>query len=89
MLIFFFKFHSKADINQKTIDEWTPLQLAIQRNHLDTLKLLLEEKNIKINELTSRSSALHIAASLNNKDIVLLLLANGADSSYSTFLLIS
>lgn len=72
---------SNADINQATIDEWTPLQLAIQRNHLDTLKLLLDDKNIKINEITSKSSALHIAASLNNKEMVLLLLANGADSS--------
>ena len=45
-----------------TIDQYTPLQLAVQHRSLDILTLLLSQKKIDVNQVTAKGTALHLAA---------------------------
>ena len=66
-------------INKTTADGWTPLQLALNRKHLDELKELLNHPTIKINDITSRGTALHVAAKSSFYEGIELLLEKCAD----------
>ena len=44
-----------------TIDEYTPLQLAVQHHSISIMKLLLQQKKLDINQVTKRGTALHLA----------------------------
>ncbi len=44
-----------------TVDEYTPLQLAVLHSAHDILSLLLEQKRIDINQVTNQGTALHMA----------------------------
>jgi len=51
-----------TDPSLTTSDDFTPLQMAI-KNHLpDMLSLLLQQSRIDVNQLTSKGTALHVAA---------------------------
>lgn len=56
-----------ADPRVLTLDEYTPLQLAVQHHSPSIIKLLLEQKKLDINQVTSRGSAIHLA--VLNEDI--------------------
>ena len=43
------------------------------------VKMLLKEDYIKVNQVTEKGTALHIAAKNGNIDMVALLIGNGAD----------
>ena len=58
------------NINSLTADGWTPLQLAVNRNHIDILKLLLSREDLNINEVTHKGTALHLACKNNKHDII-------------------
>jgi ankyrin repeat protein len=45
-----------------TADDFTPLQLAVLAHSPDLLALLLQQSRIDVNQLTSRGTALHLAA---------------------------
>jgi ankyrin repeat protein len=54
----------EVDVNKCTTDGWLPLQLAINRKNFDILRILLYEPTIRVNETTSKGTALHVAAKL-------------------------
>ena len=68
-----------ANINQQNINGSTALMLAVEFEHLDTVKILLEngaDPNIKN---INGSTALNLAVEFELLDIVKILLENGAD----------
>ena len=62
-----------------TIDDYTPLQLAIVNQSSEIATTLLEQKLTDINQNTSHGTALHLAVSLSDTKAVQLLLKNEAD----------
>lgn len=50
-----------ADPTVLTIDNYTPLQLAVQHHSPEIITLLLEQKKIDVNQVTKRGTALHLA----------------------------
>lgn len=50
-----------TDPTVRTIDDYTPLQLAVQHHSPEIMKLLLEQKKLDINQVTSKGTALHLA----------------------------
>jgi len=81
----------KPNFNIQTSDGWTPLQLAVYRNQFESslfsellvnvlaVKTLLKVKSLNINEVTKKSTALHIAVKNSKIPLVSLLLDHGAD----------
>jgi len=51
-----------TDPSLTTFDDFTPLQMAIKNNSPDMLSLLLQQSRIDVNQLTSKGTALHVAA---------------------------
>jgi ankyrin repeat protein len=71
-----------VDVNKCTTDGWLPLQLAINRKNFDVLQILLCEQTIRVNETTSKGTALHVAAKLKYLEGMEALLKAGADWKY-------
>lgn len=69
----------KVELNRCTVDGWLPLQLAVHRRHTELLKLLLEQEQINVNEVTTRGSALHVASRLDFTEGIEILVEAGAD----------
>lgn len=57
-----------------TIDEYTPLQLAVVMRSLDVAQLLLTQPKVDPNALTSHGTALHLAVQNNSLPLIKLLL---------------
>ena len=76
-----------ADVNAKSIDGWTPLHFAAQKNAVrnsaaaGVAKVLLKQRpDIKIDEKNNRGETpLYCAARDNEVEMVELLLKHGAD----------
>ena len=68
-----------AELNSQTDDGWTPLQLAIYKDHMEGTKLLLNQPGLDINVVTTRGSALHVATNTGRLQMISLLLEHGAD----------
>lgn len=68
-----------GDANLISEDEWTPLQLAAHKNHIEIAKILLNSEKIEIDRVTRRMTALHIAVKNGKSEMVALLLEKGAD----------
>lgn len=66
------------DINKKTHEGWTPLLLAINKNNFEIFQLLLKQENLRINEVTPKGAALHLACR-HGKNYVAALLNKNAD----------
>lgn len=62
-----------------TIDEFTPLQLAVINGSTDILGLLLDQKRTDINQVTSQGTALHLAVMKEDLKCIELLLKHQAD----------
>jgi len=73
-----------AKINLHTDDGWTPLQLAVYKNNIEAVKLFVRHPALNINELSTRGTALHIAAREGRIQMVSLLIKNGADPCVKT-----
>lgn len=50
-----------CDPNIVTTDGWTALQLAVSKKSVRIARMLLEYPSVRVNELTARGTALHIA----------------------------
>eukprot|EP00826_Nyctotherus_ovalis_P024194 TRINITY_DN1874_c0_g1_i7.p1 TRINITY_DN1874_c0_g1~~TRINITY_DN1874_c0_g1_i7.p1 ORF type:complete len:515 (+),score=99.78 TRINITY_DN1874_c0_g1_i7:135-1679(+) len=68
-----------ANINTKSLDDFTPLHLAVSELHLDTVKVLLSRGTLIDPVTTSLMTPLHLACYRGNKEIVKLLVEKGAD----------
>lgn len=68
----------KVDVNARTTDEWTPLTIAVDKRSVEICELLLRNPEIDVNQVTSRGSALHLAASNCHRELVSLLLEHEA-----------
>ena len=66
-------------INGVSSEGWTGLQLAVNRNQTEVVKLLLKQHALEVSLLTQKQTALHIAASQGKLNILNLLLLKGAD----------
>ena len=64
----------KIDPNIKNKDGYTPLLLAVHRQNVNCVELLLSISNIDVNYVGPSGSALHIACKKNNMKIASLLL---------------
>lgn len=64
--------------NEETDDFWTPLMLSSAHQQVRCAKMLLKHPSIQINKLTKKGSALHLAVSYGNFQMVLMLLNEGA-----------
>lgn len=68
-----------VDLNKKTQEGWSPLQLVVNKKNLDQLRELLISPHIDINLVTEKGTALHVAAKGGFALGVQLLLDKGAD----------
>lgn len=64
---------NNVDINMRTMDDWTPLQIAINQEHLDLLKMIIAEPTLDPNLSTSHGLPIIMAVHTNNIEIVLCL----------------
>ena len=62
------------DVNKCTSDGWLPVQLAIDVSDPYYLELLLAQPNINLNLVTSKGSALHLAAKEGSKKALVMLM---------------
>jgi len=69
----------KPNLNSLTSDGWTSLQLAVYKNQTESVKTLLKESSLNVNEVTKKTTALHIAAKNGKTPLVTLLLEYGAN----------
>ena len=85
-----------GDVNIISEDEWTPLQLASHKNHIESkgvkgrmetkseivAKIILNNtaQKVEIDRVTRRMTALHIAVKNGKSEMVALLLEKGADA---------
>ena len=56
-----------ANPTQLTIDQYTPLQLAVQHHAFDILEILLNQPKVDVNQMTDNGTALHLA--VRNEDV--------------------
>ncbi|XP_065828038.1 poly [ADP-ribose] polymerase tankyrase-1-like [Oscarella lobularis] len=76
-----FLIKKNADVNLKNKEMQTPLHVAAEKAHLDSMELLLKN-GVKVNAVdSSGQSALHKAAREGLVQVCRVLLANGADAS--------
>lgn len=76
--IFDYLLELECDVNKLTHDGWSPLQLAISRNHMSSknlsytkvFKKLIENDKVDLNDCTSRGTALHVACKLNKSAFI-------------------
>lgn len=69
-----------ADVNAHNASGTTPLSLAVQKQNVEIVKLLLESSNIQVNKCNFRNYApLHFACMGENLEIITMLLNSGAD----------
>ena len=68
-----------ANPNVLTIDETTPLQLAIKLRTYEIINILLEHPKIDINQVTNVGTALHLAVANQDETSVELLLKYNVD----------
>ena len=69
------QFNSKSNNNNLNInltnnEGWSPLLLAVFKQHVKCVEILLANKNIDVNYIGDMGSALHIACRKNNRQIV-------------------
>ena len=69
------KFNFKSNVNLTNSEGWTPLLLAVYKQHIKCIEILLEYEGIDVNYVGDMGSALHIACKKNNRYIVSLLLS--------------
>jgi ankyrin repeat protein len=50
-----------ASLTKVTIDQYSPLQLAVQHHSSAIVSLLLEQPNFNVNQVTKHGTALHLA----------------------------
>ena len=67
-----------ADPSILTIDEYTPLQLAIIFKNIEIVKILLPQPKVDPNKITAHGTALHLAVYHYSVELVKLLLDSGA-----------
>lgn len=70
-----------GDINSEAEDGWTPLQLAVYKNHKPIVEIILKNVHAKVNIVTKKGTALHIAAKNGLTEVAFILLNYGADIS--------
>ena len=69
-----------ADVNLTLCDGSPPLSVAAHKGNIEVLKHLLRAPYIKVNQLSGQlGTALYYAAEAGHKEVVALLLGNGAD----------
>lgn len=68
-----------GDINAEAEDGWTPLQLAVYKHNKLVVEVLLKNPHLKVNTVTKKGTALHIASKNGLADFVSLLIFYGAD----------
>lgn len=68
-----------ADVNKPTQEGWTPLQLCINKNHRELMKLILQSPKILVNEVSQKGCALHLALQQNKVELSEILINNNAD----------
>ena len=64
------KINSNININLTNNEGWSPLLLAVFKQHVKCIEILLNIENIDVNYLGDMGSALHIACKKNNRQIV-------------------
>ncbi|MES0491875.1 MAG: ankyrin repeat domain-containing protein [Leptospirales bacterium] len=70
-----------AKINQASKTGFTPLMAAVKNNPILTKYLISKKANVKAKN-KSGSTALMLAVSINNEEIIKILLENGTDPAY-------
>ena len=68
------KFNNKSNINMINYEGWNALSLAVYKQHIRCVELLIAYEGIDINYNGPMGTALHIACKKNNRKIVSLLL---------------
>jgi protein-serine/threonine kinase len=68
-----------ADVNIKSLDDFTPLHHAVSENHFDVVKLLLARGAFIDPVTTFSSTPLHLACYRGKKEIIKLLVEKGAN----------
>ena len=67
-----------TDPSIETIDQYTPLQLAVVHRNLELVQTLVNQPKVDPNKLTTHGTALHLAVYHNCIPIVQYLIDNGA-----------
>lgn len=65
--------------------EDTPLMAVVRKNNLDMAKTLIEQYDAQVNDSRQGLTALHLAASNSNEEIMDYLIARGADALRKDF----
>ena len=68
------KFNTKSNINIVNNEGWSPLLLAVQKQHIKCIEILMAYEGIDVNYNSPIGTALHIACKKNNRNIASLLL---------------
>ena len=68
------KFNNKSNVNILNNEGWSPLLLAVHKQHIKCIELLIAYDSIDVNYNGPMGTALHIACKKNNRHIVSLLL---------------
>lgn len=63
-----------VDVNQCTMDHWTPLQLSINKGNSAIIPLLLNHPQVDLNKQTAKGTALHLAARQEDRSVICFLL---------------
>ena len=74
--------HSKVNVNQMSIDYWTPLHLACSQGHLETVKILINAGSTINVVAGEHGTPLHCAARAGKIQITSYLLLHKADTEY-------
>ena len=62
--------NASININLTNNEGWTPLLLAVFKQHVKCVEIILANENVDVNYLGDMGSALHIACRKNNRQIV-------------------
>ena len=68
------KSNIKSNINISNNEGWTPLLLAVFKQHIKCVEIIMAYEGIDVNYIGPMGTALHIACKKNNRNIVSLLL---------------